>query len=178
MKAKAFKSISKIPRKLFSPDLTAFIDLGFLLITFFMYSIYLSKPTTMNLNMPERVTCGHNFGHYCGISNNITLILGKDNRFFWHQQDLQELDSTNLNETNYSSNGLRIVLAEIRNMTFDSATFTVVIKPSNESNFKNTVDVLDEMAISGVSRYAIVDISPDEELAYKKTMEMKTLALK
>jgi biopolymer transport protein ExbD len=178
MKAKALKSISKLPRKLYSPDLTTFIDLGFLLITFFMYSIYLSKPTTMKLNMPESIDDGPYIGCCMCLSNNITLILGKDNRIFWHQQNLQELDSTNLNETDYSSNGLRIVLAEIRNMTLDSTTFTVIIKPSNESNFKNTEDVLDELAISGVYRYAIVDISPEEELAYKKTVEMKPLALK
>jgi biopolymer transport protein ExbD len=111
MKVKAFKSISKLPRKLFSPDLTAFIDLGFLLITFFMYSIYLSKPTTMKLNMPERVTCGPIFGCYDGFSNNLTLILGKDNRIFWHQNDILDLAENNLKETDFSSNGIRRILS-------------------------------------------------------------------
>jgi hypothetical protein len=45
----------------------------------------------------------------------------------------------------------------------------VIIKPSNESNYKNMVDVLDEMTIANIIRYAIVDISPEEELAYKKS---------
>jgi biopolymer transport protein ExbD len=169
MKVKAFKSISKLPRKLFSPDLTAFIDLGFLLITFFMYSIYLSKPTTMKLNMPERVTCSPIFGCYDGHSYYLTLILGEDNRIFWHQNNILDLPENNLKETDFSSNGIRRILSETRKNSLDSTICTVILKPSNESNYKNMVDVLDEMTIANIVRYAIVDISPEEELAYKKS---------
>jgi hypothetical protein len=36
----------------------------------------------------------------------------------------------------------------------------VLIKPSDKSNYKNLVDVLDEMKITNVQSYAIVDITP------------------
>jgi hypothetical protein len=38
----------------------------------------------------------------------------------------------------------------------------VLIKPTNDANYKNVVDVLDEMNISNIKRYALVDILPQE----------------
>ena len=45
----------------------------------------------------------------------------------------------------------------------------VLIKPTNEANYKNVVDILDEMNISNIKRYALVDITPDD------LEELKTL---
>ncbi|MEO8532370.1 MAG: hypothetical protein ABI441_01400 [Flavobacterium sp.] len=39
----------------------------------------------------------------------------------------------------------------------------VIIKPSKKSNFKNLVDILDEMTITRIDTYAIVnDFTPEE----------------
>ena len=38
----------------------------------------------------------------------------------------------------------------------------VIIKPSKKSNYRNLIDILDEMAIADVPTYAIVDILPEE----------------
>jgi biopolymer transport protein ExbD len=40
---------------------------------------------------------------------------------------------------------------------------TVIIKPSKKANYKNLVDILDEMAIAKIETYAIVnDFTPEE----------------
>ena len=40
----------------------------------------------------------------------------------------------------------------------------VIIKPSKKSNYRNLVDILDEMAIVGVDTYAIVnEFTPEEQ---------------
>ncbi len=44
----------------------------------------------------------------------------------------------------------------------DPKDFMVIIKPDKDATYKNTVNILDEMTIDGVKRYAMVDISPDE----------------
>jgi len=38
----------------------------------------------------------------------------------------------------------------------------VLIKPSDKSNYKNVVDALDEMKITKIESFAIVDITPAE----------------
>jgi hypothetical protein len=45
----------------------------------------------------------------------------------------------------------------------------VVIKPDDEATYKNTIDILDEMAISDIGRYAMVDLFPIEKELIKKT---------
>ena len=40
--------------------------------------------------------------------------------------------------------------------------FMVVIKPTRDCNYKNTIAILDEMTINQVIRYALVDVSPEE----------------
>ena len=56
----------------------------------------------------------------------------------------------------------------------DVSKFTVIIKPSDEANWKNTVDILDEMAITKSDRYAIVDLAPKEkEVLDQKLAEPK-----
>ena len=45
----------------------------------------------------------------------------------------------------------------------------IVIKPDDEATYKNTIDILDEMAISAIKRYAMVDLFPAEKELIKKT---------
>jgi hypothetical protein len=47
--------------------------------------------------------------------------------------------------------------------------FVVVIKPNNEAKYKNTVDMLDEMTINNVHRFALIDITDDENKLVKAT---------
>jgi hypothetical protein len=45
----------------------------------------------------------------------------------------------------------------------------VLIKPDDKSKYKNLVDILDEMLVCNVARYAIVDVSPNELDLIKNT---------
>jgi len=47
----------------------------------------------------------------------------------------------------------------------------VVIKADDKSKFKNLVDILDEMLICNIGRYAIVDITP-QEVDMLKTVQL------
>ncbi len=143
-------------------DMTPMVDLGFLLITFFVFTTTFTSNFIMKLNMPD------NKGPKSDIKNGntLTLILGKDNRIFWHQKDTKSLNANFLNETSYGKT-LRQLIITKRNEAIDKRNFTVIIRPNDDSNYKNTVDVLDEMTITGQIPYAITDISPKEVALYE-----------
>jgi hypothetical protein len=45
---------------------------------------------------------------------------------------------------------------------WDQKGVTVLIKPTDDSKYANLVDMLDEMKVTGIKSYAIVDITPEE----------------
>ena len=156
------------------PDMTPMVDLGFLLITFFMYTTTFGKPNMMKLNMPDKPNPDDPPPPEVKVTNTITVLMGKDDRIFWYQKPLPELTLADINETDYSPEGIRKSVLVKKANALDINKFTVIIKPSDEANWKNTVDILDEMAITKSDRYAIVDLAPKEkELLEQKLAEPK-----
>jgi len=145
-------------------DMTPMVDLGFLLITFFMFTTTLSTPNMMKLNMPE--TEVEDSPPPIGETNTLSLILGKDNRVFWHQKNFNELDTDLLQEVNYGIS-LRKLILEKRKEAKNPDFYTVIIRATDDANYKNAVDALDEMAITKQDRYLLADITPKEKLVYE-----------
>ncbi|MEO3403846.1 biopolymer transporter ExbD [Mucilaginibacter sp. CAU 1740] len=141
-------------------DLTAMVDLAFLLITFFIMTTTLSKPKAMDLNMPDK---DEKTKDQLAVkaSSSLTLLLGSNDKFEWY---LGEAGKSAPTVDNYGKDGLRKLLVEKGKdiMTATGKPMIVLIKPSDKSNYKNVVSVLDEINITGVQVYAIVDIFPAE----------------
>lgn len=151
-------------------DMTPLADLGFLLITFFMFTTTFSKPNVMGLNMPPKQppTDQPLEKPEIDLTNSISIVLGGDNKIFWHQQDQADLTPETLNETNYSKEGIRKDILIARKRAKDEEKFTVIIKPTDDSTYENLVNILDEMEITQSTRYGIVDPSPNEITVYKQ----------
>ena len=149
-------------------DMTPLADLGFLLITFFMFTTTFSKPNVMSLNMPPKEPITQSDPRVIDLTNSISIILGGDNKIYWHQKDKTQLIAEDLHETTYSKDGIRndILAAKQRAKTPDN--FTVIIKPNDDSTYENLVNILDEMEITQSQRYGIVDISPNEVKIYEE----------
>jgi len=151
-------------------DLTAMVDLAFLLITFFMLTTSLSKPQSMDLGLPDKEDKDKPEKDIkVDQRRTMTIIMGKDNKLKWFH-GLLEAPEPNGKPTDavYGKNGLRKEILK-RVVSIPQATgnkdkgLIVIIKPSKKSTYRNLVDVLDEMAISAVPTYAIVnDITPEE----------------
>ena len=157
------------PTRVARVDMTPMIDLGFLLITSFMISSFLSKPNVMKLNMPsseiiDSVAIG------CFLQTPLYLILGKDNRIFWHNINEVELNPDNLKEANYGI-ALRELILQQRKEAIDESRFRVIIYATDDANYKNAVDALDEMAITNQERYVLADITPKEKLVYEAKLK-------
>ncbi len=135
-------------------DLTPMVDLGFLLITFFIFTTTMSQPTAMRLFLPKDVK---NPDEQNKVKNSavITLLLGKNDVIYYYEGD----SAAGLKPTDFKK--IRDIVIDKKNRT-DPKDFVVVLKPTVDATYKNTVNILDEMTIDGIKRYAMVDISPDE----------------
>jgi biopolymer transport protein ExbD len=184
-------------------DFTPMVDLGFLLITFFMLTTSMNKPKTMEINMPDKNVKDEEEKTKIKASQAITLLLTKNNKIVYYFINAQSGDPETPEVTNFSKGGIRATLLrenKSRNPQIDSiaiykeqlnigsineATYRVnasrirsyddglivVIKATDDANYRNMIDILDEMLICNIGRYAIVDIS-DVELDMLKDVNL------
>ncbi|GBU07417.1 biopolymer transporter ExbD [Bacteroidales bacterium] len=173
-------------------DFTPMVDMNMLLITFFMFCTSLSTPQTMEINMPSKDKITEEQQTEVRASNAITLLLGAEDKLYYYAGLPNYEDPNSLIETNYASDGFREVLLaknakvhgemmelkkqklnhEISDEEFrtqsieikkDKTAPIVMIKPSDDSSYRNLIDALDEMQICNVGVYAIVDIAEGDQ---------------
>ncbi len=142
-------------------DLTPMVDLGFLLITFFIFTTTMSQPTAMKLFLPKD-TDKPEEQNKVKASGALTIMIGKADQVYYYEGD----DPTKIQASNFKD--IRGIIITKKKST-DPKDFVVVIKPSPDATYRNTVDILDEMSINEVKRYAMVDISSDEYQLVKLT---------
>lgn len=176
-------------------DMTPMVDLGFLLITFFIFTATMKSPATMDLNMPKETD--EKDETKIKQSGALTVLLGKNDQVYYYEGELtQENASSVFKQTTFK--GIRDVIIKKKQDVIKSykpgdpkdeemkqkakargdkdwekaaldKDFVVVIKPNEEATYKNTVDILDEMTINAVKRFAMVKISDTEKELVKKT---------
>ena len=155
-------------KKLIRVDMTPMVDLGFLLITFFMLATSFSKPNVMDLSLPA----GENLqGNVINFKNQITFLIGKDNRIFYYQAEKKDLNSELLKETSFTDDDITKVIESARKNAPKPELFTVIIKPTEDANYKNFVDILDEMQLTNSERYGISEISDTEKKVYQEKVK-------
>jgi biopolymer transport protein ExbD len=135
-------------------DLTPMVDLGFLLITFFIFTTTMAQPTAMSLAMPKDTDKPDELNKV-KESGALTIMMGKGDVVYYYFGN----DPTKLQTTGYKD--IRgIILEKKKNTPADD--FFITIKPDKDATYKNAVDILDEMAINAIKRYAMVDPTDDE----------------
>lgn len=151
-------------------DLTAMVDLAFLLITFFMLTTTLSKPKAMELGLPDKEDKDEdNVDIKVDENRTMTILLGENNKLVRYVGLLETpVAGGTPKDFTYGKDGIREELlsrkASVLKYTGDPKKgMIVIIKPGKKSNYRNLVDILDEMGIVEVPTYAIVnDFSPAE----------------
>ncbi|SEP21218.1 biopolymer transporter ExbD [Mucilaginibacter sp. OK283] len=145
-------------------DLTAMVDLAFLLITFFIMTTTLAKPKAMDLAMPV-----DSKEQPVPASRSLTICLGKNDKVVYY---LGELKNPVIAPTvvGFGHDGLRKALIETNKMIHDKygKDMIVLVKPSNHSVYSSLVSTLDELTITKTDRYSIVDIATPDIDALKQ----------
>jgi len=156
------------------------VDLGFLLITFFMLTTTLAKPQIMPVVMPEKDVKEEDL-QATKESQVLTLLLGANDKIYYYEG----ITDAKLDSTDYSAEGLRKVILDKKERVKQQwgetekddpknpgqkkmiSKLNVIIKPTKESRYKNIVDAFDEMKITNVALYVLLDISAQEEAFIK-----------
>lgn len=141
-------------------DMTPMVDLGFLLITFFVFTTSMMTPKAMRLAMPDDtgdptpVKCSESF----------SIIVHGDGKTRWYACRDGLPTERGVGELSNPSGLRQAILGKLAAMTEkgqDPRELVVLIKPLDDANYQAVVEVLDEMIINGITRYAIVE--PGEE---------------
>jgi biopolymer transport protein ExbD len=179
-------------------DFTPMVDLGFLLITFFMLATSLIKPQTMEITMPSDKDVVEEEKTVAKASQAVTILLDDNDKVYYYFGKTEEAQ---LQETDFSAKGLRKILLQ-KNFSIvqqvndlkiekdrthmDEEVYkeqlnkikagknapVVRIIPTDKCDYRNLVDALDEMNICCISRYAIVDLNEaDKVLLDTKTAQ-------
>lgn len=82
-------------------DLTPMVDLGFLLITFFIFTTTMSEPTSMKLSLPKDVKDPRDIMKI-KQSSVITIMPSKDNRIYYYEGELQA-NGSNIKTTDFNN---------------------------------------------------------------------------
>jgi len=155
-KVRAKKQSTKI-------DMTPMVDLAFLLLTFFILTATFKKARALEVLMPDKV---EDITKLPPVSarNILNLVLAEDNRVYWWMG----LDPP-VEVSNFSSTGVRKVLLS---KSKENGELMVLIKVKDEAKYENVVDILDEMKIADIRRYAIVDFTEDDNIMILRGREL------
>lgn len=161
-------------------DMTPMVDLGFLLLTFFVLTTRMSTPTTMPVIVPADPDPGAEPPPEVSEKKVLNLIISGADRIY-HYQGVKDVQ---LNMTNYAAEGIRKVIqtkareiAALPDFRDEKDPMIVLIKMTDDAKYRNMVDILDEMNITEQKRYMLIDITKDEVgfiLDYEKSQGLSS----
>ena len=171
-------------------DMTPMVDLAFLLLTFFILTTTMYKPSTLQLTFPVPPE-DDKPKELDKVNNALTLFLTKKDQILYYK-DAFKPGETQLTQTDFSQVEKMLIemnkptverineltkqlnLKKINEDTYDSLkneaqkqkdALYVIIKPEKDAKFRNMIDMVDEMDISGIGKYAVQDTIKAEEQA-------------
>ncbi|WP_223653328.1 ExbD/TolR family protein [Hymenobacter psoromatis] len=145
----------------FHLDMTPMVDLAFLLLTFFMLTTTFAKPRVMELVMPVKSPILTPIKE----SGAMTIILGKGHRVYYYLGLNAPKDPSVpvpvLHSTNFGPHGIRqtLLTQRVSQQQRQLGPVFVLIKSGLGAKYADMVDILDEMNITGQSKYALTDLS-------------------
>lgn len=161
-------------------DLTPMVDLGFLLITFFIFTTTMAKPKTMEINMPNKEKIDEKDQTKVKESTAMTVLLSKNHRVYYYEGLATDPNvPPDLKVTGFKAkDGIRDAIiakkAKVEQLKQQGVLgakdqATILIKPDENSTYEDMVNILDEMSINDVRVYAIIDITPVDQEFIKIT---------
>ncbi|MDP9079684.1 MAG: biopolymer transporter ExbD [Bacteroidota bacterium] len=138
-------------------DLTAMVDLAFLLITFFMLTTSFQKPRKMEVNMPADAP-----PQPYAENTTMSICIGAKNKLVYYLG----MPEKPLTQPKLISDGkdIRSAIVDMTNQVFKKTgkAMALIIKPAEHSVYENLVNVLDEANLNKVTSYSIGKITAND----------------
>jgi biopolymer transport protein ExbD len=143
-------------------DMTPMVDLGFLLITFFIFTTSMSQDNGLKLIMPK---AGPDMN--TPESGTLSLVLSEKGVYAYRGQWEGALKESRVQKTTLATHtgigeGIRQLQKELA-AKGRKDELMLVIKPAKSASYTQVIDALDQALIHQVKRYAIVDADAGEE---------------
>lgn len=149
-------SVSQNRKAVPKVDLTAMVDLAFLLITFFMLTTSLSKPVAMDVAKPDEQIDGLPIP--VPASRSMTILLGKHNKVAWYMGEAGKsqpvIEGFDRIRQSILVNKLKVQSANPDN---PKKSLFIIIKPTAGANYKNFVDIMDELKVANIKAAPAID---------------------
>ena len=148
-------------------DMTPMVDLGFLLITFFIFTTEIGGRKALNLIMPKEGPPS-----FDKESQALTAVLGAGNKVYVYEGIFESaLQKHAIITTSYNEyKGLGNIIRNKQKMLSKSGAsgkLLLLIKPLTGCTYENIIEALDEASINNVNRYAIVDPEKQEKIRFQ-----------
>jgi biopolymer transport protein ExbD len=179
--------------------MTPMVDLAFLLLTFFILTTTMYKPSTLQITFPVPQDEQQDKKDLAKVNNALTLFLTKDDQILYYR-DAFKPGETQLTRTDFSQItqylieqnkstfdqvqelGRRYNANEIDKLAYDSlknnvqkveGALFVIIKPDKDAKYRNMIDMVDDMDISGIGKFAVQDTIKPAELELLEAEKLK-----
>ena len=178
-------------------DMTPMVDLAFLLLTFFILTTTMYKPSSLQMTYPVPPDPNAPAPPPTQLSNAITLLLTKNDQIYYYlgefrKEATEKGPPTTLERTDFSKVQKLLVennkqtIAQLNDLVrqFNDKKITeeeynakrkeikgtkenlkAIIKTDADAKYRNMIDMVDEMDISGIGSYGVVDVLKPEEQA-------------
>lgn len=159
-------------------DLTPMVDLGFILITFFLFTTSLLKPNSIVVQMPDETPTPN--PNVVPDHEALKVFIGANHQVFFlsgnsaMKNDFSKLKSISLNDPNELRQSLLSFKEEVAEAVLRKDKGTkpgdepfIFLKPTSQSNYNDLIQVMDELSINGIQRYVIVDLDEQERKRFE-----------
>lgn len=160
-------------------DMTAMVDVAFLLLTFFVLTATMASEGVKELMLPPS-----------GLETKLidqekvmTIVLGENDliQYYIGVEDVEifttDLSNTGIREAimrHIEGDGLRPNCAEVDNRGLSSGACwdpLFVVKAKEKSTYRNLVDILDELSLTGAPKYALDDYTDEDSIRISQALE-------
>ena len=163
------KGAVRMKKHVLRVDMTPMVDLGFLLITFFILTAEMTKPAVSDLYMPKDGPPTN-----LGEKDALTIILRNNNQIAYYRGSFENVRQNNgIRFTTANSNiGIRKAIQNVQRSLGSrqnaSKNMMLLIKPTDLASYGAVVGILDEVLINDVKKYAIMELSEGEKQFLQK----------